>query len=144
LWRSWTPLFLGDEEHGDVRYPIGEHTSEVCAMDKKIQKSDQAHVFPKITAPELREYLRQVFPTAKFRVQPRGSFVTGATIDVSWTGLTPDQVREAVETLEPGSCLFTATHFMSGAPGPILPGAVFFFADRKVFHQHQQQRGNVG
>lgn len=114
-------------------------------MDKKIQTSDQTKVFPRVTAEELRVYLRTVFPRGRFRVQPRGKFVTGATIDVSWTpGIAADQVREAVEDLEPGSCLFTTKHFLSGAPGPVLAGGTFFFVDRKVFNDLQQQRGSAG
>ena len=112
-------------------------------MNSEIQKSDQTHVFPKITAPELRVYLQEIFPAGKFRVQPRQESFSGATIAISWAGPAPDQVREAVEDLEPGSCLFTTTALMSGAPGPILPGGIFFFADREVMHEVQQRR-NAG
>jgi hypothetical protein len=109
-------------------------------MNSQIQKSNQTQVFPRIEAAELRTYLREIFPTAKFRVQPRQECFSGATISISWAGPAPEQVREAVEDLEPGSCLFMAKHLMSGAPGPILPGGIFFFADREVMHGVQQRR----
>jgi len=103
----------------------------------------QTQVFPKIEAPELRTYLREIFPSGKFRVEPLHTSHSGSTISISWAGPATDQVREAVEDIEPGSCVFTTTHFMSGAPGPALPGGVFFFRDREVFHQLKQSRGDA-